>query len=174
MGAWADLTITAAALRGVVPVDLRYDDFGDVAAGRVTAEYLAAAKVTVETLALGGAAASIDGVSVYAAGLSATIQHLGGVAAFFDAAAASAELSPRLEHLVLHAFRWHYYGQERGGSDEIFGVKRAEAWADLVLGLRAFGGYAPMVLVDTTDPPTVRQATSRVVTVPANYGSGYG
>lgn len=106
MGAWADLTLTTATIRGIAPFDVVDRDSGLVDAHLLTSDAVAAAKNLVVVEIISKADQFVD--------------QAGGYPAFFDAVAADDDtgLALLLQQVVGWAFILEHYRTERIAVDD--------------------------------------------------------
>jgi hypothetical protein len=109
---WTSVTIEAATLQGIAPVDLTDPDFNEVDSTRATTAYLAQAKRYIELRLMRE--------------LSFFVEKADGPSEFMDAALAinKSHITSLIQSLLAYCFMFHYYEQEAFGSNSGF-VDRA-------------------------------------------------
>jgi len=131
---WTSVTIDAATLQGIAPVDLMDPDFNEVDSTRATTAYLAQAKRYIELRLMRE--------------LSFFVEKADGPAEFMDAALAinKGHITSLIQSLLAYCFLFHYYEQEAMGSGSSF-VDRA-----LLMKSRfeeAFNAFCSYIRLDT-------------------------
>jgi hypothetical protein len=144
MGAWADLTLAAATLKGLAPVDLLDPDSGLVDTARATTEMVAQAKRHVQTR--------------ITAELPRMVNDADGPIEFLDAASglAKTHIDDLLQEMLGYAFLMLYYEQEGLSRQGVYSQK-AELAAHRFEG--AFHAFSRVIVLDE-DFITASEATT--------------
>ena len=124
IGDWDSLALSATTLKGLAPVDRRDPDFGEYDTDAPTSEYVAQAKDYIETRLLGA--------------VPALIVKADGPNEFMDAATTISNVAGVIQRMLGLSFLWHYYGQERFGTSDLFAIKRDEVKMDFDQTLNGF------------------------------------
>jgi len=124
IGDWDSLALSSTTLKGLAPVDLRDPDFGEYNSDAATSEYVAQAKDYIETRLLGS--------------VPALIVKADGPNEFMDAATTISNVAGVIQRMLGLSFLWHYYGQERFSSSDLFSIKRDEVKMDFDQTLNSF------------------------------------
>ncbi len=105
---WSDLTLTAATLKGIAPVDLTDSDFDTHDSERITADRLSQAKRYIQMRLMRD--------------IPQFIEKTDGPAEFLDAviAVGKAHLNDLLQMMLGYAVLFHYYEQEAISSNTIY------------------------------------------------------
>jgi len=126
MGAWADLTLASATMKGIAPVDLMNPDTGVYDSSRVSTDYLAAAKRYIQTR--------------LTKDLPTFISEADGAEEFMDAAVtiAKSHINDLIQEMLAHAFLIRYYKQEATGRNNLFVERGIMAQEDFDMAIQAF------------------------------------
>lgn len=131
MGAWADLSLDATTLKGMVPKDFLDPDYGTHDTQRATADMVQAAKEYVETRLI--------------AAVPSLIVKSPGPVAFMDAACGISNVANVLQQVLARSFLYTYYGSEQFSNFDVYAFKQTE---QMRLFDQAFNAFVTYIQLD--------------------------